>query len=67
MKFEIKIIASLIILLSATIDQINCHGRLLEPIARTSAWRKFPATFPAYYDDAQMFCGGVQTLWGQNG
>ena len=47
--------------------QINCHGRLLNPVARTSAWRLFPNIFPAYYDDNQMFCGGVQTLWEQNG
>jgi len=47
--------------------EINCHGRLLTPAARSSAWRQFPDLFPAYYDDAQMFCGGVQTLWGKNG
>ena len=47
--------------------EISCHGRLLTPAARSSAWRQFPDLFPAYYDDAQMFCGGVQTLWGQNG
>ena len=60
-----QIMVGLVLIVKAI--QINCHGRLLNPVARTSAWRLFPNIFPAYYDDNQMFCGGVQTLWEQNG
>ena len=60
-----QVIIGLVLIIK--IIQINCHGRLLNPVARTSAWRLFPNIFPAYYDDNQMFCGGVQTLWEQNG
>ncbi len=49
------------------IIQINGHGRLLEPAARTSAWRKWPNLFPVNYDDNQMFCGGFDTQHNQNG
>jgi len=49
------------------ISEISGHGRLLEPVARTSAWRRWPNLFPAEYNDNQMFCGGVDTQWNQNG
>ena len=51
----------------AHINEISGHGRLMQPIARSSAWRKWPSMFPAYYGDNQMFCGGVHTQWKQNG
>ena len=35
------------------IVEIKGHGRLLDPAARTSAWR-FDNRFPAYYDDTAM-------------
>lgn len=49
------------------INQTSGHGRLLDPIARTSAWRKWPGMFPAEYTDNQMFCGGVDKQWNRNG
>lgn len=46
---------------------INCHGRLLVPPARSSAWREDPNRFPVNYEDNAMFCGGFDTLWRLNG
>jgi hypothetical protein len=48
-------------------DLVNCHGRLLVPPARSSAWREDPIRFPIYYDDNQMFCGGAYVQWTENG
>lgn len=44
---------------------ISCHGRLLDPPARTSAWRE-DSRFPPFYNDAEMFCGGFDTQWRLN-
>jgi hypothetical protein len=44
------------------------HARLLEPAARSSAWRKFPnSSFPVEYTDNQMNCGGFWKQWSVNG
>ena len=45
---------------------IQGHGYLKTPAARSSAWRKLPGLFPSYYDDNQMYCGGISG-WVQNG
>lgn len=45
---------------------IDCHGRLIDPPARTSAWRVDPVKFPYVYYDNQMFCGGFETQWRKN-
>lgn len=42
------------------------HGRLIEPPARSSAWR-FGYDTPVDYDDNQLYCGGLNVQWGQNG
>lgn len=36
---------------------VSPHGRLLEPIARSSAWR-IDKRFVKNFNDAAMFCGG---------
>jgi len=46
--------------------QINCHGRLLVPPARSSAWREDPVRFPINYEDNEMFCGGFNAQWRLN-
>ena len=58
---SIKIKICFIVML--LIEMSNAHGRLIEPIARSSAWRKYRAIKP-YYDDNSMNCGGlgVQTI-----
>lgn len=40
------------------VDYVSSHGRLLEPIARTSAWR-IDKRFEKNFNDAGMFCGGA--------
>lgn len=60
----IKISLILFIGIIKIID-ISCHGRLLNPIARSSAWR-VDERFPILYDDHQMYCGGSKVQWTKN-
>ena len=53
--------------LSALVYHIEGHGRLMDPPARSTAWRENQNMFPAYYNDMEMFCGGKPTQWNQNG
>lgn len=52
-----------ILFISCLVAGISGHGRLLDPPARSSAWREDPVRFPMFYDDNQMFCGGFFTQW----
>ena len=45
---------------------VSCHGRLVDPPSRTSAWR-FGFPTPTYYDDIETNCGGYQRHIEQNG
>lgn len=36
---------------------VKGHGRLMEPVGRSSAWRKGYDT-PVNYNDNELFCGG---------
>jgi hypothetical protein len=45
---------------------VSSHGRLLDPIARTSAWR-IDKRFKKNFNDAAMFCGGAFMQWEENG
>ena len=36
---------------------VSGHGRLWDPVARASAWRKGFHT-PTNYNDNELFCGG---------
>lgn len=58
---------TLLVAFSAKFIQVNCHGRLLVPPARSSAWREDPIKFPINYNDNSMFCGGFNALWQING
>ena len=64
MSKNLKLLISFLLL--AHISQIQGHGYLKTPVARSSAWRKLPGLFPAYYSDNQMYCGGISG-WVQNG
>ena len=66
---------SRLIILSVIVSVLFCavepHGRLLDPIARSSAWRllsegKLDERFPVDYNDASMFCGGAYQQWDEN-
>lgn len=41
------------------------HGRLMDPPARSSAWR-YGFDTPVDYDDNQLYCGGIQVQWSVN-
>ncbi|XP_014208992.1 uncharacterized protein LOC106639749 [Copidosoma floridanum] len=45
--------------------QVNAHGKLVDPVSRSSAWRKLSGA-PKNYNDNQLFCGGMGTLYQQN-
>nr|XP_045607023.1 uncharacterized protein LOC123763746 [Procambarus clarkii] len=44
---------------------VESHGRLMEPVSRSSAWRKGFDT-PINYDDNALFCGGVGVQYVEN-
>ena len=48
------------------IGEVFSHGRLIEPPARTSAWR-FGFGTPANYNDHETNCGGFSRQWSKNG
>ena len=56
----------LIVAFSLNIARIHSHGYLIDPPARTSAWRVNPTDFPVNYNDNQMNCGGFDVEWNQN-
>jgi len=39
------------------VTQALGHGRMMEPVARSSAWR-LGFNVPKNYDDNALFCGG---------
>ena len=43
--------------MTMVVPEVASHGRMWDPVARSSAWRKgFPV--PRNYDDNALFCGG---------
>lgn len=58
-----KILIFIGLFLMLKIVEIKAHGRLLNPPARSSAWREDSVRFPINYDDNQMNCGGFYTQW----
>jgi len=62
-----KSTCSLIVLIVAIV-YVNGHGRLLDPAGRSTIWRT-PGFghLPHNYNDNQLFCGGYQVQYEQNG
>ncbi len=56
---------ALLFILCLHLDGSQGHGRLLEPIARTSAWR-IDDRFEKNFNDAAMYCGGAFIQYEQN-
>ncbi|CAG5131784.1 unnamed protein product [Candidula unifasciata] len=55
-----------LITVAVVVSLAEGHGRLLDPPSRATLWEeKF--NFPAYYDEYQGFCGGVDAHWGRFG
>ena len=47
--------------------EIESHGRLLDPPARSSCWREFPDKCKTEYTDNGLNCGGTDVQWNKNG
>lgn len=45
-------------ILIANLLQINGHGMVMDPVNRSSAWKK-NFTTPVNWDDSGLFCGGI--------
>ncbi|WAR03536.1 hypothetical protein MAR_010094 [Mya arenaria] len=61
---SIPLVGSVLFVTMVTV--VSGHGRLLEPPSRSSLWR-FGYKTPINYDDNQLFCGGFDVQWHQNG
>ncbi|KAK4030565.1 Uncharacterized protein APZ42_023344 [Daphnia magna] len=48
------------------IEQVICHGRLMNPPSRNAMWR-FGFPNPVDVKDNELWCGGVKVLWDVNG
>ncbi|XP_076666100.1 uncharacterized protein LOC143367809 [Andrena cerasifolii] len=52
-------------LLAVALQEIHGHGMMMDPVSRSSAWRKGFDVEPNYTDN-QLFCGGFSVQWQQN-
>ncbi|XP_033324121.2 uncharacterized protein LOC117219248 [Megalopta genalis] len=53
-------------LLAVQLLEVYGHGMMMDPVSRSSAWRKgFPVE--PNYNDNSLFCGGYDVMWNQNG
>ena len=54
----LRIVACLLVLQFFSFKYINGHGRLMDPVNRSSAWR-YNYSNPQNWDDNQNYCGGA--------
>ena len=54
------------LLIAFKYQEIEAHGRLLDPPSRSSCWREFPKKCVVEYTDNQQYCGGANVQWEQN-
>ncbi|KOC61996.1 hypothetical protein WH47_05885 [Habropoda laboriosa] len=52
-------------LLGIALREIHGHGMMMDPVSRSSAWRKGYPVEPNYTDN-QLFCGGYNVQYNQN-
>lgn len=52
--------------LTCAVDIVHGHGRLIDPPSRSTMWR-YGFNNPPNYNDNQLYCGGVQVQYEQNG
>lgn len=55
-----------VMVIMCCIKSIQAHGKLADPVSRSSMWRLGYKT-PQNYEDNQLFCGGVQVQYEKNG
>lgn len=53
----LQILLLLLFISFFNISQINSHGMLLDPVARSSRWH-YNSSAPINYDDNGLNCGG---------
>ncbi len=63
---NLKLLACVAFVAMLNALEIDAHGMLLVPPARSSAWREDPIRFEPNYDDNRMFCGGVDIQYRVN-
>jgi hypothetical protein len=64
---KLKIIFTLILIESFHISRfVDASGRLMDPISRSSCWRKFSSECPTEFNDNMQNCGGIDTQFGHN-
>ncbi len=61
MNIIIKLLLALFLVFIA-ISYVHSHGRLMDPIARTAAWRN-DTRFPVNYNDASRFCRRIKLIF----
>lgn len=66
MKSIVFLFLAVLAILLLNVGLSDAHARLIEPAARSSAWRR-DGRFPTYYSDNQMSCGGFYVQWTLNG
>lgn len=63
----LKLLSLVVLVGLAAVRQVDSHGRLLNPPARSSCWREFPGKCSTEYTDNQMNCGGFWQQHSVNG
>ena len=63
-NLSIKLIFLLLLNLA---NKIETEGILWDPPSRMSAWRVNSSSFPIYYSDKVICCGGFAAQWNLNG
>ncbi|XP_023247650.1 uncharacterized protein LOC111643703 [Copidosoma floridanum] len=60
-----KVIVTCILINILHIWNVNAHGKLMDPVGRSSAWRKgFNVT--KNFSDNELFCGGFAVQYEKN-
>lgn len=54
------------LVICGSLRQASGHGRMMDPVARSSAWR-LGFNLPKNYDDNALFCGGFQRQMSNGG
>lgn len=56
-SLQIRIFITVVISFNFCLEEIHCHGTMIDPVSRNSLWRVEPDA-PINYNDIELFCGG---------
>ncbi|XP_014238731.1 uncharacterized protein LOC106660313 [Trichogramma pretiosum] len=65
MSIDRRLLCVVALLSATSLLEVRGHGRLIDPVARSSAWR-YGFKAPHNYNDNELFCGGVGIQYGVN-